>query len=363
MNTKKNSDGRWKKSTASFFVVYSILAAIASVIFATILAADDKSHLKELWYLTIAPLGLSIFLFIYSGEKILDAMDEDDVQKYLSLLILYNLAVILLFWGLLASIYIRYVYEGEFCSRFQYFKFFLFILVFLLFAKHWIWHEIWLLFTSRRNFEQYIDELEGRTTPGKDRHFGFWLFMRWRRVVTKNEIANTFKEIRYELRPSAINGIGLFAIKNFLPDELVAEGISATDLENIVKWSEITHIDDNIKTMINNFCIGTPDGFIPPPDLDFNNLTPDWFMNHSCDGNVGFNEDGNFVAIRSIKNGDELTYDYGLAESNPDFVMNCVCGSTNCRRMITGNDWKDPVFRKDNKNYMLPSLRTAKDKF
>jgi hypothetical protein len=43
--------------------------------------------------------------------------------------------------------------------------------------------------------------------------------------------------------------------------------------------------------------------------------------------------------------------------------MNCVCGSTNCRRMITGNDWKDPVFRKDNKNYMLPSLRTAKDKF
>ena len=35
---------------------------------------------------------------------------------------------------------------------------------------------------------------------------------------------------------------------------------------------------------------------------------------------------------------DNCVYDYGLAESNPHFIMDCKCGNSNCRKTITGND-------------------------
>ena len=48
------------------------------------------------------------------------------------------------------------------------------------------------------------------------------------------------------------------------------------------------------------------------------------FMNHSCDPNT----DGE-IAIRDIKQDEELTYDYNDEE---DFV--CSCGSQNCRKIM-----------------------------
>jgi len=27
---------------------------------------------------------------------------------------------------------------------------------------------------------------------------------------------------------------------------------------------------------------------------------------------------------------------------DPDFRMECRCGRRNCRKMVTGNDWKEP---------------------
>ncbi len=106
-----------------------------------------------------------------------------------------------------------------------------------------------------------------------------------------------------------------------------------------------------------DFCIGTPEGFIPPENLDFNRLSIEWYLNHSCEGNCGFNDNGDFVAIREIESGEELTYDYGLAESNPNFRMMCACGSKSCRKLITGNDWKDEEFQAKNQDHMLPRLR------
>jgi len=72
-----------------------------------------------------------------------------------------------------------------------------------------------------------------------------------------------------------------------------------------------------------------------------------------------FNAQGDFVARRPVKQGEELTYDYGLAESNPRFRMHCTCGTRRCRKVITGNDWRTPRFRAENLKYMLPALRTV----
>ena len=171
----------------------------------------------------------------------------------------------------------------------------------------------------------------------------------------------SFNKLLIELRPSKIVGVGVFAACPFKTNERIADGINERDYKDLIPWGVAKECDRNIRAKIEAFCIGTPDGFLAPENLDFNRLSIEWYLNHSCDGNVGFNDDGDFVARRRVPKGDELTYDYGLAESNPRFRMVCGCGSSNCRGVVTGNDWKDPVFREQNLDYMLPRLRRSAD--
>lgn len=165
-------------------------------------------------------------------------------------------------------------------------------------------------------------------------------------------------DLLIELRPSNISGVGVFAVMPIRKGRKIADGINEGDYATLVRWKFLKHFDGSIQEKVRDFCIGTPDGFIPPANLDFNNLSIEWYLNHSCDGNVGFNQDGDFVAIKDIRKGKELTYDYGLVESNPKFRMQCRCGSKNCREVITGNDWRDDGFRSSKVRYMLPALRS-----
>jgi uncharacterized protein len=166
-----------------------------------------------------------------------------------------------------------------------------------------------------------------------------------------------FQTVELEMGCSPISSVGVFAVRNIFKGERVAEGIHESDYSSLISWSEIDDCDDAIRDKILSFCVGSPEGFIPPEDLNFNTLSIEWYMNHSCEGNIGFNEEGDFMARRDITKGEELTYDYGLAESNPVFKMTCKCASNTCRKMITGNDWKDEKFRAINLPYMLPRLR------
>lgn len=56
------------------------------------------------------------------------------------------------------------------------------------------------------------------------------------------------------------------------------------------------------------------------------------FANHSCEPNCEAVDDGGriwFVALREIKSGEELTFDYGYALENA-LDHPCRCGSKNC---------------------------------
>lgn len=58
------------------------------------------------------------------------------------------------------------------------------------------------------------------------------------------------------------------------------------------------------------------------------------FINHSCDPNCETIEVDDrvwIVAIRDIKAGEELTYDYMLYDGADDDPAPCYCGSKNCR--------------------------------
>ena len=175
--------------------------------------------------------------------------------------------------------------------------------------------------------------------------------------MSRGYVIKSRPHVLIELRPSEICGIGVFAAKPIQKNRKIANGLAAEDFETLVSWKEGLKFDIAVRKKIQDFCIGTPRGFIPPENLDFNRLSIEWYLNHSCAGNVGFDRNGDFVAIRNIKKGQELTYDYGLAESNPRFVMRCMCRSRRCRRIITGNDWKRKDFRRGRTKHMLPQLR------
>ncbi len=61
---------------------------------------------------------------------------------------------------------------------------------------------------------------------------------------------------------------------------------------------------------------------------------PAWFINHSCDPNVGRNSLYKIVAMRDIDIGEELTIDYSMTEEDPLWAMKCSCGAKNCRKII-----------------------------
>lgn len=84
--------------------------------------------------------------------------------------------------------------------------------------------------------------------------------------------------------------------------------------------------------------------------LEYENPDMSWRINHSCDPNSGDGGD-KLVATRDIQAGEEIVYDYALTETNPDYSFVCRCGSANCRKTFTGNDWKLPEVQKRNKGY------------
>lgn len=63
----------------------------------------------------------------------------------------------------------------------------------------------------------------------------------------------------------------------------------------------------------------------------------DDLINHSCDPNGGIRIEGpkvEFVAIRVIHPGEELTFDYSTTMSKDRWRMVCRCGASGCRGLV-----------------------------
>ncbi|HSB12524.1 MAG TPA: SET domain-containing protein-lysine N-methyltransferase [Blastocatellia bacterium] len=63
------------------------------------------------------------------------------------------------------------------------------------------------------------------------------------------------------------------------------------------------------------------------------------FSNHSCEPNIGVRGQIVFVAMRDIEAGEELTHDWATTDDDT-YEMECRCGAENCRKVITGQDWR-----------------------
>ena len=68
---------------------------------------------------------------------------------------------------------------------------------------------------------------------------------------------------------------------------------------------------------------------------------PGDFINHSCEPCCGIVGNILVVAMRDIGVGEELTFDYAMADASDYDEFTCKCGGSNCRGVVTGGDWRN----------------------
>lgn len=72
------------------------------------------------------------------------------------------------------------------------------------------------------------------------------------------------------------------------------------------------------------------------------------FINHSCAPNSGIRKRREVVALRNIKKGEEVTFDYSFSEADIFWHIKCNCRHRLCRKTIRSVQFLPPaVFRKN----------------
>ena len=129
---------------------------------------------------------------------------------------------------------------------------------------------------------------------------------------------------RLEVRPSAIDGWGLFARAT------IAAG------DPVVMWGgEVVRVWRK-----GSVAVGEGRYLTGPGDASDR-------MNHSCDPTVWMLDEVTLVARRALTAGEETTADYVLWEADQAWVArwHCRCGASVCRGVVTGRDWRLPVLQ------------------
>ncbi len=167
---------------------------------------------------------------------------------------------------------------------------------------------------------------------------------------------------KLEIRDTKKYGKGVFAKADLKKNEtlFVIGGYILTleDEDELVRTNNPTH--DKPIEISDLFSIG------PLKDSDMK-LMPQHYVNHSCDPNSGFNGQIFLVAMKKIKKGQEVCFDYGMVmnsntKSKSYFTMNCFCGSKKCRHIITEDDWKILELQKRYNGYFQWFLQRKIDK-
>ncbi len=81
------------------------------------------------------------------------------------------------------------------------------------------------------------------------------------------------------------------------------------------------------------------------------------YINHSCEPNAGLSDSITIVAIRDIEPNEEICFDYAMSDSSDYDEFECACGTSSCRGMVTGNDWKLPHLQAKYGRYFSPYLQ------
>ena len=140
-------------------------------------------------------------------------------------------------------------------------------------------------------------------------------------------------------------GKGVFASKTIKKDTLliVFGGYVLTRKEEEKLPVEIRDIAIRIEK---DFVLGV---------IDKSQLCSTDYVNHNCEANAGIKGQISLIAMRDMKKGEEITFDYGTVlyhvNGQPKYEFKCLCGSKNCRGKITEYDWMLPELQAKYKGY------------
>lgn len=141
-------------------------------------------------------------------------------------------------------------------------------------------------------------------------------------------------------RKNSKSGYGIFAIKPIKKGETVAifGGLVISAKEMDKADTQSLQIADNffLKKITKNKKVDEAE-----------------YINHSCNPNCGIKGQIILETMCDIKSGEEITFDYAMTDAYFSKIEKfiCTCGSKNCRKLITPNDWKIKKLQKKYKGY------------
>ena len=139
----------------------------------------------------------------------------------------------------------------------------------------------------------------------------------------------TYRSPKTEVKPSPIQGRGLFARSAIEAGEIVA--VKGGHVLIAAEWRELERELGPADIQIAEDLFIAP---VTPEEREGSML----FTNHSCNPNIALQGQIAFVAMRDIAAGEELTHDWATTDDG-DYTLACLCGSARCRGTITGKDW------------------------
>lgn len=161
-----------------------------------------------------------------------------------------------------------------------------------------------------------------------------------------NQWSHRWLSSKAEALNSPIQGIGIFAKERILKGEPIS-----------VLGGVIVHISDinAYRKTMGHIGLQIDDQFFMVPTTR-DELPIKGTVNHSCSPNSGLSSSVVFVAIRDIEPGEECTFDYATSETYfPSFA--CRCGTANCRKTITQDDWRILSLQQKFGQYYSPYLK------
>ena len=170
--------------------------------------------------------------------------------------------------------------------------------------------------------------------------------------ISEKYLPHTWADPRLEMRPSPIDGKGIFAKKDIRKGELLMiwGGVLIDQEEYTDHWEKYRHatlVQIDEEHYIGLLATDTSESI-------------DEYLNHSCDPNSWLMDEVTVVARGDINAGEEVTMDSALwnDDEDEDYSQNgqCSCGSLLCRKKVTPNDWKLPELQKRYEGHFSPFI-------
>ncbi|MCK6450326.1 MAG: SET domain-containing protein [Alphaproteobacteria bacterium] len=118
------------------------------------------------------------------------------------------------------------------------------------------------------------------------------------------------------LRPSTIEGVGCFTLAPIRAGQIVKNLWDDED----VRFVGAAEVPPELVPLHKRYCIESADGYWCP--LDFRRMSVGWYLNHSDAPNLASRDGGNnYLALRDIAAGEELTIDYRKLDDAVDNSM------------------------------------------